>query len=77
VLNPENLFTRLAKTSYKLLVLVNPNNPTSALVPLELIELAAKRHPETLIIVDETYIEFTGAGNSCERMVRSLPISSS
>ncbi len=38
-----------------LVFLCNPNNPTGAALPLEFL----RQHPNTLFVVDESYIEFT------------------
>ena len=41
------------------LVLVNPNNPTGALISTEEVLLAARNHPATRFFVDESFISFT------------------
>ena len=48
---PENL---------KAILLANPNAPTGVALPLEAIEREASRRPDTLLIVDEAYIDFGG-----------------
>jgi histidinol-phosphate aminotransferase len=42
----------------KALLLANPNAPTSIAVPAAVIEEQLKRRPDTLIIVDEAYVDF-------------------
>ena len=49
--------------------LVNPNNPTGKLLPVEEIEKLVKNYPNTLFIVDEAYYEF--AKQSCSHLVVS------
>ena len=49
--------------------LVNPNNPTGKLLPVEEIEKLVKQYPNTLFIVDEAYYEF--AKQSCTHLVVS------
>ena len=49
--------------------LVNPNNPTGKLLPVEEIEKLVKTYPNPLFIVDEAYYEF--AKQSCSHLVVS------
>ena len=49
--------------------LVNPNNPTGKLIPVEEIEDLVDSNPSTLFVVDEAYYEF--AGQSCSHLVIS------
>ena len=49
--------------------LVNPNNPTGKLLPVEEIEKLVKTYPNTLFIIDEAYYEF--AKQSCSHLVVS------
>ena len=49
--------------------LVNPNNPTGKLLPVEEIKKLVKTYPNTLFIVDEAYYEF--AKQSCSHLVVS------
>jgi len=52
---------------YDLIVLVNPNSPTGRHVPQATLESVLKRAPaSTRIWVDETYVEYAGAGQSLE-----------
>jgi len=61
------LAARLAE-GYDLVVLVNPNSPTGQHVPREELEPLLSRAPSTTRLwVDETYLEYVGAGQSLER----------
>lgn len=52
---------------YDLVVLVNPNSPTGRHVPRRLLEPILRAAPaRTRVWVDETYVEFAGAGESLE-----------
>lgn len=44
----------------RLLVVVNPNNPTGTLLPLAELEGLLRAHPDLAVLVDEAYAEFTG-----------------
>lgn len=44
----------------KLLILCTPNNPTGNLLPLKEIEKVCSMCPNTVIVVDEAYAEFSG-----------------
>ncbi|CAG1021147.1 partial Histidinol-phosphate aminotransferase, partial [Methylococcales bacterium] len=44
----------------RLIVIINPNNPTGTLVSLEQIEKILSKNPDIPVIVDEAYFEFTG-----------------
>lgn len=46
--------------SAEVIVIVNPNNPTGSLLPTEWVYELAASHPETLVIVDESFISFSG-----------------
>jgi histidinol-phosphate/aromatic aminotransferase/cobyric acid decarboxylase-like protein/choline kinase len=43
-----------------LVVIVNPNNPTGTTVPTEAIQALVARLPDKLVLVDESFIEFSG-----------------
>jgi histidinol-phosphate/aromatic aminotransferase/cobyric acid decarboxylase-like protein/CTP:molybdopterin cytidylyltransferase MocA len=43
-----------------LVVVVNPNNPTGTTVPTDEIKSLATRLPDNLVLVDESFIEFSG-----------------
>ena len=67
VLNLEDLLN-LAKNSYDLIVIVNPNSPTGQHVPSEKLEHVLKQIPNsTRIWIDETYIEYCGKDQSLEK----------
>lgn len=49
-------------------LLVNPNNPTGQLWPRSgILTFLEQVPPETLVVVDETYLEYVGAAESLER----------
>ncbi len=48
----------MRETNEKLIWLCNPVNPTGKLLPLDLIEEIVKSKPQTLVIVDEAYLEY-------------------
>ncbi|CAK0772550.1 Histidinol phosphate aminotransferase [Gammaproteobacteria bacterium] len=45
----------------RLIVIINPNNPTGTIVSLEYIEWLLQRFPNLPILVDEAYYEYTGS----------------
>jgi len=56
-----------SKIGYDLVILVNPNNPTGRHIPRSEMEvLLAKVPQETLVWIDETYVDFVGAEESLE-----------
>ena len=59
------------KTAPHLFWLGNPNNPTGAIFPQ--ITTLLRRHPETLFIVDEAFIEFTHAIQSLIPLLDQYP----
>lgn len=66
-LNLQQLEATLAR-KYDLVVLVNPNSPTGRHAPREELEAVLRRAPSTTRIwIDETYVEYAGAGQSLER----------
>jgi len=55
------------RKGYDLLVLVNPNSPTGQHIPREELEMFLRQVPsETLVWIDETYIDYAGANESLE-----------
>ena len=58
-----------AKT--RLIVVINPNNPTGTSVSLEQIEDLLKSFPDIPVLVDEAYYEFTG--ETCVPLLSSYP----
>lgn len=55
----------------RLVIIGNPDNPTGASPPRGFVPEAARRHPDTLFLIDEAYAEFTGA--SLIRLTHRLP----
>jgi threonine-phosphate decarboxylase len=47
-----------------LVFLCNPNNPTGSALSLESLQQLLNNHPESLFIIDESYIEFTRGTSS-------------
>ncbi len=58
---PRQDFFAAVSSSTKLIVLVNPDNPTGVSISQEVIEEALRQRPELPVLVDEAYFEFTGA----------------
>jgi histidinol-phosphate aminotransferase len=55
----------------KLIILCSPNNPTGTLVPAEAIhEVLEGRGDRSVIVVDEAYIEFSGAASATDLLGR-------
>jgi histidinol-phosphate/aromatic aminotransferase/cobyric acid decarboxylase-like protein len=53
--------------NYDLVALVNPNSPTGRHAPRDRLEAVLRRSPSrTRVWVDETYVEYAGAGQSLE-----------
>lgn len=52
------------------IVLANPNAPTALLEPVEAIEQVVRTNPDSVVIVDEAYIDFAGAGASCLPLIQ-------
>ena len=48
----------LAQQGAKMIILANPNNPTSTLVPVAELRALCERVPDTLVVVDEAYVDF-------------------
>lgn len=62
------------ESGYDLVVLVNPNSPTGQHVPREKLESVLRTAPpRTRIWIDETYVEYVGAGQSLERFAMASP----
>jgi histidinol-phosphate aminotransferase len=57
---PYRGFRSAAQRKPALIVFINPNNPTGTLVDPEFIRETLVEYPDTPVIVDEAYYEFTG-----------------
>lgn len=65
---------RSLRKGYDLVVLVNPNSPTGQYLPRHSLEpLLADASPQTRIWIDETYLEYVGAGGSLETFAARSP----
>jgi len=53
---------------HDVVVIVNPNNPTGTLVPVDEIVELARRHSEKLVVVDESFQGFAGQPSIIERL---------
>ncbi|MFP4477527.1 MAG: pyridoxal phosphate-dependent aminotransferase [Desulfatibacillaceae bacterium] len=58
---PYEEFFAATKERPDLVVIINPNNPTGTPVDMEAIERVARENPDTPVVVDEAYFEYTGA----------------
>ncbi|GAF91730.1 unnamed protein product, partial [marine sediment metagenome] len=64
----------LAKENFDLIVLVNPNSPTGRHIPRHNLEKTLLNVSQsTRIWIDETYVEYAGAGESLERFATRTP----
>jgi len=50
--------------------LCNPNNPTGQLLPQGDVRRLVKAFPDTLVIIDEAYMEFTGKGGDAPALIK-------
>jgi histidinol-phosphate/aromatic aminotransferase/cobyric acid decarboxylase-like protein len=72
-LDPARLSAALQK-GYDLVVLVNPNSPTGRHVPRAALEECLRDAPvKTRIWLDETYVDYLGAGESLEKFASQSP----
>lgn len=55
---PETIAHNLARVGPRLAFVCTPNNPTGVILPPEAIADWARRHPQTLFVVDEAYLAF-------------------
>ncbi len=58
---------------YEVVVVVNPNNPTGTVIPSRELYEWAQGHPDTTVIVDESFIEFSGH-DSLVTMLEKTPL---
>ncbi len=68
---PFDEFVASVQPDTRLIVIINPNNPTGSSVTLEQIQEVARHFPEQPVLVDEAYYEFTG--ETCAGLIRELP----
>ena len=70
-LDPDALLARLgAESSLKLAFLCSPNNPTGNVVPRAEIIRIADALPETILVLDEAYVEFADVESLAAEAVR-------
>ena len=65
VFSPEKFAEDLAREKPDMAYLCNPNNPTGTLISRQTVEGFVKAFPETVFLLDEAYIEFSGEASSC------------
>jgi threonine-phosphate decarboxylase len=63
-LPPAAVEAALAEVAPRLVFVCHPNNPTGALLPLENLADWTKTYRQTLFVVDEAYLEFSGAASA-------------
>ena len=68
---PHQELKESVNTKTRLIVIINPNNPTGTPVSLEQIEDLLKSFPDIPVLVDEAYYEFTG--ETCVSLLSSYP----
>ena len=57
--DPENIIKNVLKIKPKILYLVSPNNPCGYVIEREIISDICKAVPNTLVICDQAYVEFS------------------
>jgi histidinol-phosphate aminotransferase len=57
---PTELLLARINTRTRFIAVANPNNPTGALVPAEILLRVAQAAPDAALLVDEAYFEFCG-----------------
>ncbi len=57
---PDRMDAALAKYQPRLTIIGSPNNPTGNSLDPEVLSTLAQKHPETIFLVDETYLGFSG-----------------
>ncbi len=74
VVDIKRLVSEIKKHKPPMVVLVNPNSPTGQYIPKKDILKVVKSIPaQTLVVVDETYIEYVNSNFSLEREATQLP----
>jgi threonine-phosphate decarboxylase len=58
---------------YDTVFICNPNNPTGTLIPVADLERLCDTHPETVFIIDESYLPFADGAGKESMMRRGLP----
>ncbi|MEI8344619.1 MAG: aminotransferase class I/II-fold pyridoxal phosphate-dependent enzyme [Candidatus Omnitrophota bacterium] len=67
IVNLSRLGKKLSGASYNMVILVNPNSPTGRFIDKKTFESFLAQIPKnTLVWIDETYIEYVGPGQSLE-----------
>ncbi len=61
----EQFKTDLTREKPDMAYICNPNNPTGTLLSAETVEELTGEFPETVFLLDEAYIEFSGEASSC------------
>lgn len=61
-LDADSIFDSITEKT-KMIFLCSPNNPTGTLIDKEVLRDIASRNPETLIVVDEAYFEYSEVTN--------------
>ena len=78
-LDPDELVARLRGTAHDLVVIVNPNNPTGAFLPLEFWRALLPRLPNgprsgrPRLWIDECYVDYVDASQSMESLAAENP----
>ena len=70
-IDPDEIETR--SRDCKVVVVVNPNNPTGSTVPTDWLVGFAERHPDKWLLVDESFIDFSGQPSMMEAL-RDRPL---
>jgi histidinol-phosphate aminotransferase len=58
---PYDSFLQALSPQVKLVVAINPNNPTGTPIRIDFIERLLRENPDVPVLVDEAYFEYTGA----------------